>query len=140
MNKLFVFLFISSSMTISSQTIFGKWRTIDDQTNEPKSIVDIYEKEGKVYGKIIDIFEESDKDVLCEKCEGDEYNEPVMGLVIIKGLTKDGNYYKNGTIFDPERGKKYTCRLALNNDNPNVLEVRGYISFLYATQYWERIK
>lgn len=140
MNKLFVFLFILSSMTISSQTIFGKWRTIDDQTNEPKSIVDIYEKEGKVYGKIIDIFEESDKDVLCEKCEGDEYNEPVMGLVIIKGLTKDGNYYKNGTIFDPERGKKYTCRLALNNDNPNVLEVRGYISFLYATQYWERIK
>lgn len=140
MNKLFVFLFVSSSMTISSQTIFGKWRTIDDQTNEPKSIVDIYEKEGKVYGKIIDIFEESNKDVLCEKCEGDEYNEPVMGLVIIKGLTKDGNYYKNGTIFDPERGKKYTCRLALNNDNPNVLEVRGYISFLYATQYWERIK
>lgn len=132
-------LFLLISISVNSQDIFGKWRTIDDQTNEPKSIVNIYEQEGKVYGKIIDIYKESDKNALCEKCEGDEYNEPVMGLVIIKELTKEGAYFKNGTIFDPERGKKYTCRIALNEDNPDVLEVRGYIAFMYATQYWERI-
>ena len=40
------FLLISFSM--SSQSIFGKWKTIDDETGEEKSVVEIYEKEGKV--------------------------------------------------------------------------------------------
>ena len=29
--------------------IIGKWKTIDDETNEAKSIVKIYEKDGKFY-------------------------------------------------------------------------------------------
>lgn len=138
MNKWYIICFLFS-ISVNSQDIFGKWRTIDDQTNESKSIVNIYELDGKVYGKIIDIYKESDKNALCKKCEGEEYNQPVMGLIIIKDLTKEGKNYKNGTIFDPERGKKYNCRIALDDNNPNILQVRGYISFLYATQYWERI-
>ena len=55
-------------------------------------------------------------------------------------MKKQGKYYKQGTIFDPERGKKFKCRLALTDDDPDVLQVRGYIAFLYATQYWKRIK
>ena len=139
MGRYFVF-FLLFSIKVNSQDIFGKWRTIDDQTHEPKSIVEVYKDNGKVYGKIIDIYSESDKNALCKKCQGDDYNQPVVGLVIIKALTKDRKYYKDGTIFDPESGKNYTCRIALNDDNPDILEVRGYISFLYKTQYWERIE
>ena len=54
-------------------------------------------------------------------------------------MTKEGRYYKNGTIFDPEHGKKYKCRLMLT-ENPDILQVRGYIAFLYASQYWQRVK
>ena len=139
MGRYFVF-FLLFSIKVNSQDIFGKWRTIDDLTHAPKSIVEVYKENGKVYGKIIDIYSESDKNALCKKCQGDDYNQPVVGLVIIKALTKDGKYYKDGTIFDPESGKNYTCRIALNDDNPDILEVRGYISFLYKTQYWERIE
>jgi len=140
MNKqlLFIWLFLFS-VSVSSQDIFGKWTTIDDETGEAKSIVEIYEKDGKVFGKIIELLRPQDKDALCTKCEGVDYNKPVLGFVLIKNLTQDGEYYKNGTIFDPERGKKYKCRIGLDEDNPNVLEVRGYISFLYATQYWQRV-
>jgi len=127
------------SVSISAQDIFGKWRTIDDETGLEKSIVEIYKKEGKVYGKIIEILNPKDRDALCDKCEDEEYNQPVLGLVLIKEMTKDGDYYRNGTIFDPERGKKYKCRITLTRDNPNILQVRGYIAFMYATQYWERI-
>jgi hypothetical protein len=35
--------------------VTGKWKTIDDQTGEAKSIIEIYEKGGKVYGKVVDI-------------------------------------------------------------------------------------
>jgi len=134
----FVFLFVS--FTVNSQDIFGKWRTIDDQSGEAKSTVEIYKQNGQVFGKIIDIYNEKDKDALCNTCLGEEYNKPVLGLTIIKNLTKEGVYYKNGTIFDPEDGKSYKCRLSLDEDNHDVLMVRGYISFFYATQYWERIE
>jgi hypothetical protein len=38
---------------LSGQTIVGKWKTIDDKTGKVKSIVEIYEKDSKYYGKIV---------------------------------------------------------------------------------------
>ncbi|MBQ0788235.1 MAG: DUF2147 domain-containing protein [Oceanihabitans sp.] len=140
MNKSILFiLFFCLSVSVTAQDIFGKWKTIDDETGQAKSIVEIYKKDGKVFGKIIELLNDSDKDALCTTCEGEDYNKPVLGFELIKNLSKEGNYYKNGSIFDPEKGKKYTCRLALDAEDPNILEVRGYISFLYATQYWVRV-
>jgi uncharacterized protein (DUF2147 family) len=127
-------------LTISSQNIYGKWKTIDDKTGEAKSTVEIYKKDGKVYGKIIEIYNPKDRDALCNTCEGTDYNKPVLGLIIIKDMTQEGIYFKNGTIFDPEDGKTYKCRLSLDENNPDILLVRGYISFLYATQNWIRIE
>jgi uncharacterized protein (DUF2147 family) len=43
-------------------------------------------------------------------------NKPVMGLVIIKGLKKDGKEYNDGKILDPTTGKLYKCFLALEHD------------------------
>jgi len=127
------------SFSVSSQNILGKWKTIDGQSGEEKSIVEIYEKDGKVFGKIIEILNPKHRGVLCEKCEGDEKNKPVLGLELIKNMIRVGKYYKKGTIFDPEYGKKFKCRLKLTND-PDVLQVRGYVAFLYATQYWLRVE
>jgi len=140
--KVFLFLFLMFVLpfSVSAQSIFGKWKTVDGETGEEKSIVEIYEDNGKIFGKVVDILDPKKRDALCKKCHGDEYNTPVMGLVLIKSMKKVGNVYKGGTIFDPERGKKYRCRLAIDKDNPDLLQVRGYISFLYASQYWIRVK
>lgn len=141
MDKSILFvIFFSLSISVAAQDIFGKWKTIDDETGEAKSIVEIYEREGKVFGKIIEIINPLDRDALCDTCEGEDYNKPVLGFELIKSLNREGNHYKNGSIFDPEKGKKYKCRIGLDADDPNVLEVRGYISFLYATQYWKRVE
>jgi hypothetical protein len=51
--------------------------------------VEIYERSGKIYGKIVDIVDaEKKKFVYCMLWRGK--TKPVMGLVIIKGLKKDG--------------------------------------------------
>jgi uncharacterized protein (DUF2147 family) len=136
---LLLFSLFILSFSAPSQSILGKWKTIDGVTGEGKSIVEIYKENGKILGKIIDILNPKDKDALCEKCKDEDYNKPVLGLVLIKNMVKDGKYYRKGTIFDPEHGKKFRCRLMLTDD-PDVLQVRGYIAFLYATQYWQRIK
>jgi uncharacterized protein (DUF2147 family) len=62
-----------------------------------------------------------------------------MGLIVIKGLTKDGNDY-NGKILDPKHGKIYKCVVSL--EEKDKLKVRGYvgISLFGRTQYWYRVK
>ena len=123
----------------SSQVIFGKWKTIDDETGDEKSIVEIYENDGKVYGKIIEILNPKKKDNKCTKCEDENKDKPIKDLVVIEGLTQDNDVYDDGTILNPSNGKIYKCRLKLEDDI-NTLQVRGYIAFFYKTQYWKRIK
>lgn len=141
MKKLLVLVLLFASVSaLTAQSVVGKWKSIDDETGEAKSIVEIYEDSGKIYGKIVDILNPDRKDALCEKCEGDEKNKPILGLKIIKDLKKKGNEYKGGTIFDPQKGKEYKCKIWVDEDDTNKLNVRGYIAFLYRTQNWYRVK
>jgi uncharacterized protein (DUF2147 family) len=123
----------------SQQTVTGKWKTIDDETNQPKSIVEITEKNGKVYGKIIKLFRESgeDPDPICDKCPADDdrHNKKVIGMEILKGLSKDDDEYSGGTILDPADGRVYRCKIWLNG---NDLMVRGYWGPFFRTQTWKK--
>jgi uncharacterized protein (DUF2147 family) len=122
-----------------SQTIFGKWKTVDDETGMENGIVEIYEKAGKVYGRIIEILEKEKKHFKCEMCEGEDKNKPVLGLVIIKGLKKKGDFYEGGKVTDPKNGKSYHCKMTL--EGKDKLIVRGYIgiSLFGRSQTWFRI-
>ncbi len=127
-------------MTAVAQDVTGKWKTVDDETGEEKSIVEIYKQNGKVYGKIVDILNPAKRNVTCDQCPGADKDKPVLGMVIIKGLEKDGDEYNGGTIMDPNNGKVYKCYIELNG--ANKLDVRGYIGFslLGRTQTWTRVK
>jgi uncharacterized protein (DUF2147 family) len=122
-----------------SQTIFGKWKTVDDETGIENGIVEIYEKAGKVYGRLIEILEKEKKHFKCEMCEGEDKNKPVLGLVIIKGLKKKGDFYEGGKVIDPKNGKSYHCKMSL--EGKDKLIVRGYIgiSLFGRSQTWFRI-
>lgn len=135
----FTVCFTLYSMSCVSQGIIGNWKTIDDETGEPKSIVKIYEQDGKVFGEIVEILNPKRKNAVCDNCEGDLKDKPILGMTIIKDMVKDDDVYEDGTIFNPSTGKLYKCRLMLTED-PNRLQVRGYVAFFYKTQYWERIK
>ncbi|HUH26282.1 MAG TPA: DUF2147 domain-containing protein [Flavobacterium sp.] len=74
-------------LNVQAQSVTGKWKTIDDQTGKPKSIVEITEKDGKIYGKVIEILTDK-KEAKCDKCPGADKGKPVKGLTIIKGLKK----------------------------------------------------
>ena len=134
--KLFALLMMVSATVNAQEEIIGKWKTIDDNTGEARSIVEIYKKGDKIYGKIQQILNEADRGNLCEECKGSDHNKPIEGMVIIKDLEKDGDGYEDGTILDPENGKVYRCKIWVDKDNPKVLNVRGYIAFLYRTQQW----
>ena len=115
--------------------IFGKWKTIDDDSGEEKSIVEIFEREGKAYGTITQLLnpEPDDPDPVCDKCTDHRKNKRITGMEIITGLKPDGNEWAKGEILDPENGKVYKCKIWVSD---GVLKVRGYIAFLYRTQTW----
>ncbi len=127
-----------SLSNLKAQSIIGKWKTIDDETGKARSIVEIYEENDKIYGKIVDILNPKKKTSLCSKCDGENKNQPVIGMVIINGLEKGDEVYAGGTILNPDNGKIYKCRLKLEEET-NTLQVRGYLAFFYKTQYWQRI-
>lgn len=122
-------------------TPVGTWRTVDDETHKPKSIVEVTEANGEVSGKVKEILQ-SDKgpNPICEDCTGERKNQPVLGMTILWGMKKDGDVWEGGTILDPKNGKTYGCRLTPSADG-KTMKVRGFIgfSFLGRTQVWERI-
>lgn len=121
-----------------SQTILGKWKTIDDETGKERSIVEIYQAEGKIYAKIVKLLEKNEENKVCENCRGTNKNKPLKGLIVIDGLKKDGNEWNGAKILDPKTGSEYKCYVTL--EEPNKLKVRGYLGFalLGRTQYWYR--
>ena len=134
------FTLLVLSLQISfAQDVIGKWKTIDDETGEAKSIVEIYKENGKIYGKVVDILDPEKRAGVCEKCKDHRKDKPVLGMKIIDGLEKDDDEYEGGKILDPEKGKEYKCKIWLDEDDKNKLYVRGYIAFFYRTQNWYRV-
>ena len=52
--KLCTILFIAINISINAQTIFGKWNSKNDE-GKVDSVLEIYEKEGKAYAKVVEI-------------------------------------------------------------------------------------
>ena len=127
--------FSSASSVEIRGTVLGKWKTFDDDTGEARSVVELYEKKGKLFGKIIKFFPKPGESVdpVCEECEGDYKNKKILGMIIIDGLTKEGEVWGKGQVLDPENGELYDCNLWLENGN---VRIRGYLLFLYRTQTW----
>lgn len=140
MKVFFTLLLFSAAFFGHSQSILGVWQTVDDRTEEPRAHVKIYKEGKKFYGKIIKIVDpDAPQDATCRDCPDGKDGKPLLGLVILEDLKKDGDKYRGGEILDPEKGKTYDCKVWLNEDNPDLLMVRGYLLFLYRTQMWERV-
>lgn len=122
-----------------SQTVFGTWKTKDDETGEAKSHVEIYEAGGKLYGKIVKLLRER-PDRLCDKCPGERKNQPVLNMIILVNMIQKDGMWQSGDILDPEKGKWYRCKIWLKEGDPDTLVLRGYLGPFYRTQYWSREK
>lgn len=135
-------LFLTFLVTsLMAQNVVGTWRTIDDESGKPKSLVELSMRDGKLFGKIVKLYREvgEDPDPICDLCEDDRKDMKVVGMEIVRDMKIDGNEWEDGSICDPKNGKVYDCKLWINEENPDKLNVRGYIAFFFRTQYWERV-
>ena len=126
----------------ATDTPVGKWKTIDDDTHQVKSIVEITEEGGLLQGKVLQVLKPDDPNEVhpvCKKCDGERKDKPIEGMTIMWGLKKDGDEWSGGQILDPAKGKIYKVTVKLV-DGGKKLDVHGYIGFslIGRSQEWVR--
>jgi len=138
---LLIALGLISTLAAATENPVGLWRTIDDKSGKEKSLVRVSESNGQLQITIEKLFREpgEEPNPLCDKCQGEKKNKPVIGMQIGNGLKKDGDVWSGGEILDPQNGKTYKCKVWLE-DKGKKLNVRGFIgvSVLGRTQVWVR--
>ena len=119
LNLFFMFLL---SPIFSVESIVGFWKTVDENSGRPQSIVGIYEYQGKYYGRLLATYNENGKidDTIYkpkDRAPGVVGHPYYAGLDIIWNLTSKGNKLTNGHILDPQKGKIYGAEMWLLNNN-----------------------
>ncbi len=128
-----------ASPSVSPPSPVGRWKTVDDATGKVKSIVDIREQNGKLYGTIEKLFNPPVPHPTCYLCSGPMKDRPLVGLQVLWGFGQNGSQWSGGQVLDPETGKIYRASLTVE-DGGNKLRLRGYIGIplLGRTEHWLR--
>lgn len=116
----------------------GRWKTIDDETGNAKSIVEITrDADGSLTGTVVEILQ-SDRgpDPVCDRCSGERKDQPIQGMTILWGLKPKGEAWEGGTILDPANGRTYRSKAQLLDEDR--LGVSGCIAFICREQVWHR--
>jgi uncharacterized protein (DUF2147 family) len=117
--------------------VLGVWQTHGDKPAK----IQIYKNGDRYYGKIGFLeFPLDNGKPLLDKNNPDagKQTRPILGLVILTGFRFDTDEWTDGDIYDPEKGKTYSCTMTLKDKN--TLKVRGYIgiSLIGRTEVWTR--
>lgn len=141
MNKIFVSLLIvfsvistnSFAQSVSKDAILGEWLS---QEKDGKIL--IFKQGEKYFGKVswgksTGRKDDKNPDPALQKRD-------LLGAVILKDFIFTGKSWEEGTIYDPNNGKTYSCIMKLKNTD--ALEIRGFIgiSLLGRTTLWSRAK
>ncbi|MCF8331624.1 MAG: DUF2147 domain-containing protein [Bacteroidales bacterium] len=131
-------LIAASAFTQDASSVTGRW-----YTENKESVVKIYKKNGKYYGKLVWLEEPRDEDGNLKRDDNNpvksKRNQKLAGLEILKDFEYSGNgKWKGGTIYDPDNGKTYKAQIELNGDGK--LDLRGYIGVpaFGRTTVWKR--
>ncbi|MCC8536895.1 DUF2147 domain-containing protein [Xanthomonas axonopodis pv. poinsettiicola] len=132
----------ASLLAQASDSPVGRWKTIDDETGKPKSVVQIEQAaNGTLSGKVVEILQSAKgPNPICDKCDGERKNKPIKGMTILWGLKPDGTaVWSGGSVLDPAKGKTYKAKITLT-EGGKKLQMRGYVGIeaLGRTQTWVR--
>ena len=131
--------------------ILGLWKTEPDENGEYVH-VEITGEHGVYHGSIVwmsaPLWAESEGPQWAGKPKVDRNNpdealrtRPIVGLPLVSGFRYDGGErWSGGTIYDPKKGKTYSCRMTLAG--ADRLDLRGYVlgmPLLGRTTTWTRV-
>lgn len=135
-----ILVLVSVAASAQVENILGDWKTIDDKTGERRSVVAIYQgSDGLYYGKIAKMLV-GEPGLKCTTCKDEDYNAPLEGLVIIRGMKFDAkaNALTGGKVLDPESGKFYYGKIYTKDGKLVLRGSLDKVGLLGRNQTWER--
>lgn len=117
--------------------ILGMWLTASKNAK-----IQIYKAHGAYHGRIhwaTDLYEADGKTLRLDSKneEKSKRARTIKNLVLLSNFKFADGLWTDGTIYDPQNGKTYKCKMSLSGSN---LSIRGYIgiSLLGRTEVWTR--
>jgi uncharacterized protein (DUF2147 family) len=106
----------------------GRWRTFDPVTKEPRSIVEITEAGGELQGRVTTRFPPPGDPThgVSSGCDGARKDQPILGMVILWSVKRQGDGWGGGGLLAPNTGKTYSVNLHLD-DHGRTLLVHAYV-------------
>ena len=101
----FAFIFTGISICGVHAQVTGMWKTIDDRDGSEKSVIEIFEQDGKLSGKVVRLLAGATY-TTCENCEGELKDKPIVGMTILSDLTKTATFLNISRSDSPRTGKK----------------------------------
>lgn len=137
---LIYFLCFCFHCALYGEGIVGFWKTVDDESGKPQSIIAIYPYQNKYYGRMIVTYNdkgELNDDIYHPKdrAEGVVGHPYYSGLDMIWDLHHEDGKFKAGKIMDPEKGRVYDAEAWIENGN---LIMRGELLIFGKNQTWPR--
>ena len=133
-------LFSYVGVAQDADAIIGVW-----EPSNGKVKVKIDKIGDKYYGKIVWLREPKDPNTGKAKTDINNRDEskqdvPLRGYRMLKDFVYVGdNTWEEGTIYDPQNGKTYSCVITLKDEN--VMDIRGYVGVktFGRTDTWRRL-
>jgi len=135
-NTLAMFLLIISvgnAQSITKDAILGEWLS-----QEKDGKVLIFKQGEKYFGKVIWGKATGRKDE--KNPDASLRHRDIIGSTILKDFVFKGKAWEDGSVYDPNNGKTYSCNMKLKSTDE--LEIRGFIGFslLGRTTVWTKVK
>ena len=138
-------LLVSFAFATDEDKILGLWNTLENDCK-----IEVFKCGNQYCGRIVwlkEPFYLADDDggmagrpiVDHENSNPDLHTHPLIGLQIMEGFIYNGkNVWEKGTIYNPDDGKIYECKMTLSG--PNRPEIRGFVGIplLGGTSIWTR--
>jgi len=132
--------FFASAQAVQSDDIVGLW-----ETGSGKARVNIIKSGNYFYGRIVwlkePLNEEGKPKVDKNNPDESKRSTPLLGYRMLSSFEYKGdNLWEDGTIYDPESGSTYNCKITM--DDKNTMNIRGFIGIAAfgRTDVWKRLE
>lgn len=76
-------LLAASLSAFADEPILGHWKTLDDETKKPMTVVEVYRAKGDTYAA--KIIENIAAPATCDKCDGKDKGKSIIGMPVVWG-------------------------------------------------------
>ncbi len=129
---------LAASFVASAQNSpIGRWKTIDDETGKPMTIVEVYEaKNNTLAAKVVETLYAPN--AVCTKCSGKDKGKPIIGMPVLWNLKAVGGGWGEGNGFKPSTGDTFKAKTVKLIDGGSKLEVTGCKMMFCRSANWVR--